>query len=389
MAKVAIIYHYIAHYRLPIFQHLMKSTDVEYTIFSGATSEIPIKTLNSYYSHKSLNEGGLRWRFLKNIWFIKKRFLWQKGVIRLVISTEFDSFIFLGSPYHISTWIGAILARIKGKKVYFWMHGVYRNKLKLVDYIKLKVFYKLANGFFLYGNRAKEILISHNVTIPENIHVIYNSLDYESSKKVSRELNLEEIKNFRKEHFSDPNSPIIIFIGRLNKAKKIDYLIKVQKKLISDGNKKVFNLIIIGDGEEKINLEKLMKKYRLEKKIIFFGALYNENTIGNYIKHSDLCVTPGEIGLTGIHSLSYGTPVISHDNLNIQMPEVEVIQDQKTGNLYKYEDMTDLENKIELWFEKYPIKNLEIMSNCYGVIDKFYNPHYQACVFDNVLKNLH
>ena len=40
---------------------------------------------------------------------------------------------------------------------------------------------------------------------------------------------------------------------------------------------------------------------------------------------SDLTVSPGNIGLTAIHSLSYGTPVCSHSNFNNQMPESEAI----------------------------------------------------------------
>ena len=37
-------------------------------------------------------------------------------------------------------------------------------------------------------------------------------------------------------------------------------------------------------------------------------------------------VSPGNVGLTAIHSLSYGTPVLTHNNFNNQMPEVESIQ---------------------------------------------------------------
>lgn len=387
MIKVAIVYHYLAHYRLPIFQELMKSKEIEYTLISGTTTEINIKTINEEYKEKFINQGGLRWIFIKNKWLFRKKFLWQQGLIKLVLTSDFDAFIFLGSPYHLSSWIASILARIKGKKVYFWMHGVYRDNLKFVDLIKLKVFYKLANGYFLYGNRARTILIKSNVTSPNNIHVIYNSLDYNKSKSYNRNISIEEQIKFRDYHFKENNSPIVILIGRINEAKRIEYLIEAQFNIFSKkGN--TFNIIIIGDGEERESLNILAENYNLQKNIKFVGPLYDEDEIAKYLSLSDLCVIPGDIGLTAIHSLSYGTPVISHDNLNIQGPEVEVIVEDISGNLYKYQNIEDLELKINNWFNKYPFKNKKIASNCYEIIDSKYNPGYQATIFNQVLNNI-
>ena len=58
----------------------------------------------------------------------------------------------------------------------------------------------------------------------------------------------------------------------------------------------------------------------------------------------------GNIGLTAIHSLSFGTPVASHDNFENQMPEVEAIIDGENGFLFEENNSNDLIDKIEQWF---------------------------------------
>lgn len=385
MHKAAIVYHYLALYRLPIFKELINSDKVEFTLYSGNESEIPIKKIDKQFANLSPSDGGLRWKFLKNRWLLRGKFLWQSGLIKMVMKAPYDSFIFLGSPYHLSTWFAVIIARIRRKKVYYWMHGLYRDRPVFVDWIKLRLFYKLATGFFLYGNRALSILKQYNVKPVDKMYVIYNSLDYDESLKRREIVTVDAIKKYRKDHFGDPETPIVVFIGRLNKIKRIDLLIAVQNVLKQKNGSVFFNILLIGDGSERVTLEKQAKSFGLQENIQFFGAAYDEETNSKALLHADLCVTPGEVGLTAIHSLSYGTPVISHNNLNIQMPEIEAIVPKATGDLYNYNSSEHLAAVIEEWLTKYPIKSAEIANNCFKKIDNYYNPHYQRSVIENVL----
>jgi glycosyltransferase involved in cell wall biosynthesis len=364
----------------------MKSEFVEYTIYSGKDSEIDIKTVNESISNESIKKGGLRWEFLENKWLFKKKFLWQSGLISEVLKNKYDSYIFLGSPYHISTWLAASIVRLQRKKVYYWMHGVYTDKLGFVDYIKLFIFYKMANGFFLYGNRSKIILNRYKIKSPDNIHVIYNSLDYTNSLKYRKNFEIEDIYKYRQKYFNEVKVPVIVFIGRLNHVKRIDMLIEAQGILKNKYNRDFFNLLVIGDGTERDKLIAISKGIGLEHHVCFLGAIYDEKINSYCLMNADLCVTPGEVGLTAIHSLSYGTPVISHDNLNVQMPEIEAVVPGSTGDLYGYDDLQSLTETIEKWLLSNPSKNETVMQRCFDVVDSHYNPNYQASVFNSVLK---
>ncbi|MDQ9823525.1 glycosyltransferase, partial [Acinetobacter sp. 163] len=51
-------------------------------------------------------------------------------------------------------------------------------------------------------------------------------------------------------------------------------------------------------------------------------------------------------GLTAIHALSFGCPIITHNNFSEQMPEFEAIKPSKTGYFYQQGDVADLKDKI-------------------------------------------
>ena len=221
-------------------------------------------------------------------------------------------------------------------------------------------------------------MIKHNFN-KNKLHVVYNSLSYDSQLKERSKI--KESKIF-KNKFNNTNKNLI-FIGRLTKVKKLHLLIEALN--ILKNRNKHYNLIFIGQGESKNELINLVKKFNLIDVVWFYGASYNEAELSNLIYNADLCVSPGNVGLTAIHSLNYGTPVITHNNFNYQMPEFESIEVNKTGLFFNFDDITSLSNNIELWFDQNHNRN-QIRKECYKVIDTKFNPYYQIEVFKKVLK---
>lgn len=373
--KVAVVYHYFAHYRLPIFNSLSRSKKNDYTFFSDPDSANDIKTIDPEFSKISIENGGLNWCFLKNKWFKGQLFLWQKGLLKLALKGDFDAFILLGNIFFISTWIAAVILKLRGKKVYFWTHGVtsYEKGLKW----KLRsLFYNLSDGVLLYGNKAKEVM-SNNGFPKNKLHVIYNSLDYEKHFELRESLNLLDSLKVKEDLFDNPKLPLIVFIGRLTHHKNLDMLLGATK-LLKDKNFKI-NILFVGNGDAKQDLIETSKEYHLEKSTCFYGACYEGLKLAQLIGACDICVSPGEVGLTAITSLSFGTPVISHDDFNHQMPEYEAIIPKFNGDLFTRNSIDELANTIQQWIVNHKnISRNEIRANCYQVIDKKYNPLTQV-----------
>ncbi len=379
--RVAIVQRILSHYREPIFRMLcLQSGNIEYTFFSESINLYDsVKPIDPKKAEIPVENGGLRWRFLKNRFI--GNFFWQSGVIKLSVSKEFDTIIYEGSVYYISTWIAAVLARLTGKRILMWGHGYLKDERGPKDWIR-RAHYHLFDGILLYHNRSRDILIKKGFK-PENIYVVYNSLDYSAQLKIRNEITEQDKLLIRQGLFKNPQLPILIFIGRLIARKKLSMILGAVNLLKNKGI--ICNMLFIGGGTESEQLKSKAQQMGLADNFCLYGECYNEKNIGILISASDICVSPGEIGLTCMHSFVYGTPVITHDDPDTQGPEYEAIIAGYNGGFFKKDSVESLAAEIERWLLKNQDSNT-IAAQCYEVIDKFYNPMYQVKVINDAVQ---
>ena len=134
----------------------------------------------------------------------------------------------------------------------------------------------------------------------------------------------------------------------------------------------------------KSDLQALSRELGLENQVWFYGACYDEKVNAELLYNADLCVSPGNVGLTAIHSLMFGCPDLTHDNFKMQMPEFESIVSGKTGDFFEYGNVDSLAQKIGQWFDNSKDREL-IRKNCFEEIDNSWNPEYQIDVFKRAL----
>lgn len=370
--KVLLVYHYFAHYRLPVLRAMAKNEDVDFSFVSGDTSEINIEKISPELSRLPVSEGGLNWSFVENLWVKSGPILWQKGLIKKCMFEQFDTVIFLGSPYFLTTWLATCFSRVRGKKVLFWTHGFVREGGWKDNFRKL--FFKTANGLLLYSNWAKQNLKKHGFD-SEKMFVINNSLDYDKHKELRAVLTQENLLRKKNEIFKQSDLPLLMFVGRLTPQKKLTILLA----LVSELNKRdvQVNLLLIGDGEARSELESDVKSLGIMKNVVFYGACHDENELAPLIGMADICVAPGEVGLTAIHSMSFGTPVITHNEPLYQMPEYEAILEGETGSLFQRGSLESLVECTQSWISSNQDREL-VKQRCFAIVDNFYNPDYQV-----------
>lgn len=138
----------------------------------------------------------------------------------------------------------------------------------------------------------------------------------------------------------------LLFVGALDKAhyfKGVDILIRSFAML----NRKDIVLDVVGDGDMKMQYEKLSQELKLNN-IIFSGSIDRAALIKKY-QESKAVILPsineGEaFGMVLIEALACGTPVIASN-----LPGVRtVFDDGINGMLVKPNDSDDLRLKIEL-----------------------------------------
>jgi len=368
--KVYFITNMFPHYREAQWREILSNTNFFAKFY--CSKDNPISIQEGKFDKESFNS---RIKNVKGYWLFKKYLIWQSDVLKVCLCEQYDSIVFLGEMNILSNWIGALICRIRRKRVFFWSHGFYGNESSL-KYFFRKFFYKIANEHIVYENRGRSLMINCGFK-SEKVHVIYNSLDYENQKLLFEKLNKRKENSFT--FFRNNTLPVFIYIGRLIETKKVNQLIHAFKNV--NKFKQLCNLLIVGSGPNEEKLKGLAKNEIISKTIHFYGACYDENIISNLIFNSICTVSPGNIGLTVINSFSYGTPAITHNNFENQMPEAEVIKEGITGFFFKENDILSLERAlIDMINSKINFK-----AECRRVIDSYYNPTYQVKILESIM----
>jgi glycosyltransferase involved in cell wall biosynthesis len=295
-------------------------------------------------------------------------FYWQRGALCLSFR-NYGSYIITGEPYCLSTWFILIMNKVLGNKTYLWTHGWYGRETPIKKIVK-KYFFALSSKVLLYGDYARDLMIKEGFR-PNKLVCIYNSLDYDNQCRIRERLSLSKVYN---DHFHN-DFPVILYIGRIHKQKRIDLLIEALARLKNSGVH--CNLAIIGAEVDDSDVRSMVSVLGLNNNVWFYGPCYDESLIGNLVFNAAVCVSPGNVGLTAIHSLVYGTPVITHNNFSFQMPEFEVIEKGVTGDFFEKGSVEDLCEKILPWLSLNVEQRERLRDSCYSSIRERYNPYKQ------------
>lgn len=354
--KIAAVFNFASHYRLHIYQKLEKDLSVDF--YFGTIRDQSIKKIN----YGNLNRFKKEFRTLH--W---KTFSWHVGSVSLLFK-GYRKFILTGDPQIISNWILLILGRILGVKVYLWTHGLYGREKGLRKAIKL-VYFRLSSKLFLYGDYSRTLLLKEGFD-PHKLIVVYNSLDY--TKQLSIRKQLKPTKAYT-DYFKNTN-PVLFYIGRIQNSKKLEQILDAMKILQDNGT--FLNLAVVGELDYNSSFNDEIVERNLQDYVWLVGSEYDESIIAQFIYNATVCISPGNVGLTALHSLVYGTPVITHSNPLNQMPEYEAIVHEYNGALFSENDVEDLAVKIS-WVIDQRFKREEI----YSEVDRVWNPHNQSKIF--------
>ncbi|TXE06011.1 N-acetyl-alpha-D-glucosaminyl L-malate synthase BshA [Gelidibacter salicanalis] len=165
--------------------------------------------------------------------------------------------------------------------------------------------------------------------IKNNIDVVPNFIDFSRHKTQFSECQRHIIAN--------DDERIITHISNFRKVKQIPDVINIfyniQKQMPA-------KLMMVGEGPEKMEAERLCEKLGIEDKVVFFG---NSNEIDKILCFSDLFLLPSQtesFGLAALEAMASGVPVISSNTGGI--PEVNI--EGVSGFLSDVNDVEEMSN---------------------------------------------
>lgn len=314
---------------------------------------------------------------LKHKLLLGSKFYYQKGSLKLLFK-PYEYYVVDGA-YSVNAWIMAILTKFSSKKIFSWSHGMYGRETGLRKLLKT-LFYKLCDGCLVYNQRSKQLMVECGVKA-ENIYCVYNSQDTDADIKVRKSLKVTDLYK----NFFPIEAPNLIFVGRITEEKRLDMVVKAISILKENGI--TVNFLVVGK-EVGVNLNQVAMELGVESQLHLYGPCYDPAAIGEMFYNADVCVSPGNVGLTAISSLTFGCPVITHDNFSYQGPEFEAILPDVTGDFFKQGDVNSLVEMINKWISKEKrIKRKELREKAYEEVDSKWNIYSESEVFKTIFAN--
>lgn len=216
---------------------------------------------------------------------------------------------------------------------------------RLIKKQRLKNIFDLFFGCGILKGASKVIAVSKaeveqykQIGINEDkIVIVPNGIDIEAFKDLPLYGKFREKYDIKEGH-------LILFLGRINERKGIDFLIKSFSKLIREMSDVVLAIVGPDDGYKR-DVEKLIMTLKLGNRIKLIGYIDEKYKLSAYVD-ADVLVYPAifEIfGLVPFEAIMCGTPVIVTDDCGCG----ELVEEGGAGCLVKYGDVEGLKEKMK------------------------------------------
>jgi glycosyltransferase involved in cell wall biosynthesis len=216
-----------------------------------------------------------------------------------------------------------------------YIHTFYRDKKIDMLFWKLNFVFscRYSDGLVVASNGTKKDCIENYKARPENVTVIHNGIDADYIRKRSLEPLDVSIP---------PGYSVISTAGRLAYEKNLPLLLNAFALIRKT---KRVKLLVLGDGHERPQLEKLADALGVINDIHFLG--YQENPY-KFIRRSDLfvhtCLLEG-FGNVIVEAMACGIPVVATD---CPYGPGEIIKDGESGILVPMDSVDVLAETMSL-----------------------------------------
>lgn len=319
--KIRIFQPIVPEYRVALFDGLAERYGSNIEVWAapgvGEDVSVPLVKMRYDYSHRIVNIGP---------------FVWQRG-LSLRGLVKGDVIVVNGNVRQLSSMLILVRAKLRGVHTIWWGHHLSASSHRIGARIRIMIM-RLLNPTVLlfYTNTGVKWMRDHGVRHPR-MFATGNTINQTSIKNAIA--SFDGVDRFK-------GKQGLLCCAVLRPKVKLDQLVRA----MMDSRLTDTVLAVIGDGSEKANYAALAKACGVDDRVVWLGATRDQAVMAPWFLSAKVFVYPGAIGLSILHALSYGLPVIVHGNASHQMPEFEVMIDGKTGLCFEEDNVADLADKI-------------------------------------------
>ncbi len=286
---------------------------------------------------------------LKNLYGYRLSFIWDEQGFQILKNLNLD-LVHINTDFGVGQF-GMNVANKLSIPIVFTYHTMYEDYTYYFLKGFLDRFSKWAIREFEKSsmNRSSEIISPsvktmnylRSVGVEKYINIVPTGFDF--SKFEKSEEHLKSVDGLRENLGYKKSDFVACCLGRMAHEKSYDIILKGFRKYIDKYDASNTYLLIVGDGPDKQDLEKLSETLNIQDKVKFIGKVDNEDVpkyywISNLFLNSSISETQG---LTFMEAMASDIPILCRFDNSL----VGIINNKKTG--FFYVDEEDFPDKLE------------------------------------------
>ncbi len=315
--KVAILQRVCTSYRLVLFQELATDPDLEIKLFIG--EDVPNSKAKSAPNIEGVAFEKLETQVLKP----GKRILLNHKRLIGRLSEYCPDIMICEGESNLLSYLKAIWYRAWNRRVrlVLWTLGGLPGRRygnKAANLVR-RTLWRRFDAIITYSSYGKRKAVEFGIA-EDKVFVATNVCDTRYHLEQSRSIAGSKA-DARKRLGIDPDGFLALYVGAINKNKRLETLIDAAGALAS----RRLHAIVIGDGDWLERLKHYAQNMSAGN-VTFPGRIVGD--LPWYYKAADVFVLPGRGGIVVSESMAYGCPVIVYQ---ADGTEYDLVEHRKTG----------------------------------------------------------
>ncbi|MBE5729462.1 glycosyltransferase [Candidatus Parvarchaeota archaeon] len=270
-------------------------------------------------------------------------------LLRALNGKKFD-IVHSHSPF-LMGFLAVISSKVTGSKLVSTFHTYLFHKKALSKYISYTVPFLSSNRvllkiskFFMVGYLRVYYFLSDKVVAPSRFvrrllrrNGISNTEVVENGVKVAKGMEISK-REARKHLNLSLKSRFLLYLGRVDDEKNLDFLLNSAKKLGEKG----FKIIIAGSGHKRKQYIKMSEDMKLTN--VYFPGFIRDKDKKYYYRAADVFCNPSTFdtaGLADIEAMSFNLPILVPKT----GAQSEFVQAGPSGEVFEISDVSDFVDK--------------------------------------------
>lgn len=329
----------IPHYRISFFDQLQRLLGGRLLVMASESDGAGTDSARVTRSFFDLDH--------RNVRLFGGVLLWQCGLGLSKDVRPGDVVVVSANPRYISSCVLALVARVRGAGLVFWGHGWSPTSRSWRAWLRRRM-WEVGDCVLVYTDDEAREIAPH---LRPGIRIVgaQNAIDQAPIKAAIGKWPRERLLRHHEEQ-GLIGRKIVVFSGRLRTKPATDLHVLLEAMTILVKGDSSYLAVVIGDGADRSRLERFVLENGLEGHVRWLGKVLEEDDIAPWFLSAGCFVYPGSIGLSILHAMGYGLPVITHADRKEQNPEIAALRPGVNGYVFPRGDAHALADRIKAVF---------------------------------------